>query len=150
MNANIVFCWQIFQGQFWTHHNQAVAKGCFFYNRKGLRQVVSILYHFLSEYLPGRQLQQTESLNVAHFHAKIPVVLLFFSVTHPMYSASLPLCPFFHLALYSKSAAELPSGAQVSFSLCITVCIFRNVDECVADRTSCHQCGMLCAFHTFL
>lgn len=67
-----------------------------------------------------------------------------------MYPASLPSLHLFLLASSSKSGTELPSGAQVCFALCIIVGIHCNADGCAVDRTSCHQCGTLCASCTSL
>ena len=65
---------------------------------------------------------------------------------HPMFPARPPSSPFVHLPSSSRLCKGLPNDSPVCLLLCTILYILHNVDECVADRRSYHQCGMPFAF----
>ena len=101
----------------------------------------------VSEYLPGRQLQQTESPHEGCFCVYIQWVLAS-QQTHLMFLVSPHPSPFILLPSPSKLFEGLPNGVLVCLLLCTIVDIPHNADEYVADRRSCCQCGTPFAFHT--
>jgi hypothetical protein len=102
----------------------------------------------IGEYLPGHQLQRTESRHQERFRVYTRLVLLAFQRIHPMFLASPASSPFVPLPYFSKLCEGLPNGAPVCLLLCTVLCILRNADGCVANRRSYRRCGMPFAFRT--
>ena len=104
----------------------------------------------VSEYLPGRRLQQTESLHEGCFHAYIQWVRLAFPWTHPMFLVSPHPSPFVLLPCFSTLFEGLPNDVLVCLLLYTIVNILQNADEYVAGRRSCCPCGTPFSFQIAL